>query len=163
MPNRWPRARSNGSVPFTAAVLPEGHGYPRLYQALDGVLSAIEAAPSARRWASALVRFELLMLSELGFGLDLSRCAASGEVDDLVWVSPKSGSAVSAAAGEAYRRTLLALPAFLTAGGEAADWDEIFDGLVLTGHFLGRDLLDDRRNDVMAARIRLVERLRGAT
>ncbi|QLC24552.1 DNA repair protein RecO [Parasphingopyxis algicola] len=147
---------------LTAAILPEGHGYPRLHAALDGVLGAIEAAPSARRWAAALVRYEMLLLSELGFGLDLSRCALTGTSDDLVWVSPKSGAAVSASAGEAYREKLLALPSFLVAGGEAEDWDAIFDGFRLTGHFLARDLLDERRNDVMAARERLVERLRRA-
>jgi len=145
-----------------AAILPEGQAYPRLYAALDGVLSAIEAAPTARGWASALVRYEMLLLSELGFGLDLSRCTVSGDEHDLVWVSPKSGAAVSAAAGEGYRQKLLALPEFLIKGGEAADWDAILDGLRLTGHFLGRDLLDERRNDVMAARIRLVERLQRA-
>ncbi|MFN2260325.1 MAG: DNA repair protein RecO, partial [Parasphingopyxis sp.] len=64
---------------LTAGSLAEGHGYPRLHSALDGLLGAIAAAPSARRWASALVRYELLMLSELGFGLDLKRCAVTGE------------------------------------------------------------------------------------
>jgi DNA repair protein RecO (recombination protein O) len=57
---------------LTAATLPEGHPYPRLYEALDGVLSAVEAAPAARRWVASLVRYELMILSELGFGLDLS-------------------------------------------------------------------------------------------
>jgi DNA repair protein RecO (recombination protein O) len=147
---------------LTAAILPEGHGYPRLHSALDGVLAAIEAAPSARRWASALVRYELLLLSELGFGLDLSQCAATGGTDDLVWVSPKSGAAVSAGAGAAYKDRLLPLPSFLLEGGEAAGWEEIFDGLRLTGHFLSRDLLAERHNDVLAARERLVERLKRA-
>ncbi|RED15216.1 DNA repair protein RecO [Parasphingopyxis lamellibrachiae] len=147
------------SCALTAAVLPESHSYPQLYAALDGVLAAIEAAPSARRWASALVRYELLLLTELGFGLDLTQCAVTGSEADLQWVSPKSGAAVSASAGEEYRDRLLALPAFLVGGGEAEDWDDIFDGFRLTGHFLARNLLDERRNDVMAARERLVERL----
>lgn len=147
---------------LTAATLAEGHGYPRLYSALDGVLNAIEAAPSARGWASALVRYEMLMLSELGFGLDLSACAASGARDDLAYVSPKSGAAVSAQAGEGYRARLLPLPGFLLNGGEAVDWDAIFDGFRLTGYFLERDLLAERRNPVMAARERLIERLRRA-
>lgn len=150
------------SCALTAAVLPESHSYPQLYAALDGVLGAIEAAPSARRWASALVRYELLLLTELGFGLDLSHCTVTGSTADLRWVSPKSGAAVSASAGEAYRDRLFALPAFLVGGGDAGDWDAIFDGFCLTGHFLARNLLDERRNDVMAARERLVERLRRA-
>lgn len=150
------------SCALTAAVLPESQSYPQLYTALDGVLGAVEAAPSARRWASALVRYELLLLSELGFGLDLSQCAVTGSDSDLQWVSPKSGAAVSASAGEEYREKLLALPAFIVGGEEAENWNAIFDGFRLTGHFLARNLLDDRRNDVMAARERLVERLRRA-
>lgn len=151
------------SCALTAAILPESQSYPQLYAALDGLLGAIEAAPSARRWASALVRYELLLLSELGFGLDLSQCTVTGSSDDLDWVSPKSGGAVSAMAGEAYRAKLLALPAFIMNGGEVPNWEAIFDGFRLTGHFLARHLLDDRRNNVMAARERLVERLRRAT
>lgn len=147
---------------LTAAILPEGQAYQNIHDALDAVLNAIEAAPSARRWASALVRYELLLLSELGFGLDLSECVTTGSREDLVWVSPKSGAAIRATAGEAYREKLLALPAFLSAGGAADNWDAIFNGFRLTGYFLNRDLLDDRRNDVMAARERLVERLRRA-
>ncbi|MDB5669787.1 MAG: recO [Alphaproteobacteria bacterium] len=144
---------------LTASALPEGHFYPRLYEALAGLLSAIEAAPSARIWASALVRYELLVLAELGFGLDLAECAATGSEQGLAWVSPKSGRAVTDAAAEGYRDRLFRLPPFMLAGG-AADWDEIFDGLRITGHFLTRDLLIGRQAEVLAARERLVERLR---
>lgn len=144
---------------LTAATLPEGHAYPRLHAALDGVLAAVEAAPSAQGWAAGLVRYELLLLSELGFGLDLDRCAAGGDVADLAWVSPRSGMAVSRSAGEAYAARLLPLPGFLLGGG-AADWAAVLDGLRLTGHFLERDLLAERRNAVLAARDRLVGRLK---
>jgi DNA repair protein RecO (recombination protein O) len=147
---------------LTAAALPEAQPYPRLYEALDGVLSAIEAAPSAKGWATALVRYELLLLGELGFGLDLSECAATGSTSNLAFVSPKSGRAVSAEGAGEYRDRLLALPAFLTSGG-AADWAGILDGLRLTGHFLARDLLIERQADVLAARERLVDRLRRVT
>jgi DNA repair protein RecO (recombination protein O) len=146
---------------LTAAALPEGHPYPRLYQALDGVLAAVSAAPAARGWATALVRYEALLLGELGFGLDLTACVATGARDDLAFVSPKSGAAVSRDAGEAYRDRLLVLPAFLLAGGEA-DWSAVLDGLRLTGHFLDRDLLHGRAADVLAARERLVDRIRRA-
>ena len=142
----------------TAAALPEGHHYPLLYAALDGLLAAIEAASGARDWAAALVRYELLVLGELGFGLDLSQCAATGSQDDLAFVSPKSGRAVSGAAAAAYRDRLFPLPRFLLAGG-ATTWEEVFDGLRLTGHFIARDLLIERQADVLAARERLVERL----
>lgn len=146
---------------LTAAALPEAQPYPQIHDALDGVLGAIEAAPSARGWAAALVRYELLMLAELGFGLDLDRCVASGTADDLGFVSPKSGAAVSRGAAFGYEAKLLRLPAFLMVGGEA-DWPDIFDGLRLTGHFLARDILVDRRADPLAARDRLVDRLKRA-
>lgn len=148
------------SCALTAAALAEGQPYPNLYQGLDGLLAAIEAAPSARGWAAALVRYELLMLGELGFGLDLGECVATGATNDLTFVSPKSGRAVSEGAASAYRDRLLPLPAFLTAGSETPVWEEIRDGLRLTGHFLARDLLIERQSDVLAARERLVERLK---
>jgi DNA repair protein RecO (recombination protein O) len=146
---------------LTASALPDGQPFPRLYEALDGVLSAIEAAPAARGWAVALVRYELLLLAELGFGLDLSACVSTGDTDDLGFVSPKSGGAVSRGAAYGYEARLLALPRFLVVGGPA-EWDDIFDALRLTGHFLERDLLVGRGADVLAARVRLVERLKRA-
>jgi DNA repair protein RecO (recombination protein O) len=145
---------------LTASALPEGQPYPRLYEALDGLLSVIEAAPSARGWSIALVRYELLLLSELGFGLDLGECALTGAAEGLAFVSPKSGRAVSAAGAGEYRDRLLPLPAYLLEGGGAASWKEIAEGLRLTGHFLARDLLIARQADVFAARERLVERLK---
>ena len=157
-----PAAAIEWATALTATALPEGLAYPRLFEALDGVLAAVEAAPSARGWAAALVRYELLVLGELGFGLDFSACAATGASEDLAFVSPRSGRAVSEAGAEGYRDRLLALPAFLLAGGEAS-WDEIFDGLRLTGHFLARDLLIERQAEALAARERLVERLRRVT
>lgn len=146
---------------LTAAALPEGNPYPALFQALGGVLAAVEAAPAARGWAVALVRYELLLLAELGFGLDLTRCAATGTNDDLVFVSPRSASAVSRAGASGYEARLLPLPAFLVQGGEA-EWDAILDGLRLTGFFLERLLLTDRRAEVLAGRERLVDRLKRA-
>ena len=146
---------------LTAMALPEGQPYPNLYSALEGVLDAIEAAPSASGWGAALVRYELLLLAELGFGLDLERCAVNGSNDALVAVSPKSGRAVSAAEAEPYAAKLLPLPPFLLAGGQAS-WEEIAQGLDLTGHFLLRDVLRDRAQPVAEARGRLVDRLRHA-
>lgn len=143
---------------LTAAALPEGQAYPHLYVALDGLLGAIEAAPGARGWAVALVRYELLLLAELGFGLDLERCVVTWAEDDLAFVSPKSAAAVSRAAATGYETRLLPLPAFVRAGG-AAEWPDILAGLALTGHFLERDLLHGRAADALAARARLVERI----
>jgi DNA repair protein RecO (recombination protein O) len=146
---------------LAASVLPERHPYARIHQALDALLAAIEAAPSAIGWGAVLVRFELLLLAELGFGLDLERCAVTHSNDLLVAVSPRSGRAVSASAAEPYAERLLPLPAFLRDGGEAS-WTDISDGLQLTGHFLARDLLGPRAGALADARSRLVERLRRA-
>jgi len=156
-----PAAAIEWATVLTATVLPEGQPYPRLYEALEGLLDAIEAAPSANGWGAALVRYEVLVLAELGFGLDLDRCAVSGRNDDLVAVSPKSGRAVSAAEAEPYRGRLLPLPRFVREGGKAS-WEEIAQGLDLTGHFLMRDLLTDRSKVIAQARDRLVDRLRRA-
>jgi DNA repair protein RecO (recombination protein O) len=154
-----PAAAIDWATALTATTLPEAQPYPALYVALDGVLAAVVAAPAARGWAAALVRYELLMLSELGFGLDLSGCVATGAVTDLAYVSPKSSAAVSRSAGEAYRDRLLPLPAFLIEGG-AGEWPDLLDGFKLTGFFLERDLLHGRAMDILPARERLVDRLK---
>ena len=156
-----PAAAIDWTCALTATALPEAQPYPRIYQALDGLLSAIEAAPSASGWGAALVRYELLLLAELGFGLDLDKCAVSGGNDELIAVSPRSGRAVSAAEAEPYTGKLLALPRFIREGG-MADWPEILDGLALSGHFMLRDVITDRSAPVAEARSRLLERLRRA-
>jgi DNA repair protein RecO (recombination protein O) len=156
-----PAAAIEWATALTATALPEAQPYPQLYEALDGLLAAIEAAPAASGWGTALVRYELLLLAELGFGLDLDRCAVTGSNDALVAVSPKSGKAVSAAEAAPYKGKLLPLPTFLSEGGSAS-WLDILDGLRLTGHFLSRDLLTDRAAPVLDGRERLVERLRRA-
>ena len=156
-----PAAAIDWACALTATALPEAQPYPRVHAALDGLLAAIEAAPSASGWGAALVRYELLLLAELGFGLDLSACAASGSTDDLVAVSPRSGRAVSAAEAAPYAGKLLPLPRFVHEGG-AAGWHDVLDGLALTGHFLARDLVTDRSAPVLESRVRLIERLRRA-
>jgi DNA repair protein RecO (recombination protein O) len=103
----------------------------------------------------------LLLLAELGFGLDLDTCAVSGAHDNLTAVSPRSGRAVSAAEAAGYEDRLLPLPQFVRSGGQGS-WREIADGLRLTGHFLRRDLLAERWSALGEARERLAERLRRA-
>ena len=156
-----PAAAIEWATVLTATALPEGQPYPPLYQALEGLLEAIEAAPSAAGWGAALVRYELLLLAELGFGLDLDCCAVTGSNEDLVAVSPKSGRAVSAVEAEPYAGKLLALPRFVREGGQAS-WADIVHGLDLTGHFLARDVMTDRLQPIADARHRLVDRLRRA-
>jgi DNA repair protein RecO (recombination protein O) len=156
-----PAAAIDWATALTATVLPEGQPYPRLYEALDGLIAAVEAAPAASGWGAALVRYEMLLLSEQGFGLDLASCAVSGEKERLVAVSPRSGRAVSESQAAPYVGKLLTLPTFIVTGGRAA-WPDIIDGLTLTGHFLIRDILTDRAAPIAESRARLVERLRRA-
>ena len=156
-----PAAAINWATALTATVLPEAQSHQRLYSALDGLLAAIEAAPAASGWGAAMVRYELLLLAELGFGLDLSSCAVSGDTKQLVAVSPRSGRAVSAAEAAPYMGKLLPLPGFVGGGGEAS-WRDILDGLALSGHFLQRDLINDRAVAISEARVRLIDRLRRA-
>jgi DNA repair protein RecO (recombination protein O) len=157
-----PAAAIDWTSALTAAALPDSQPYPRLYQALDGLLSAVEVAPSAKGWAASLVRYELLLLAELGFGLDLSACAATGATENLAFVSPRSGRAVSDAGAAEYRDRLLPLPGFLMEGG-AADWPDILDGLRITGHFLARDLPVARQSDLFTSRDRMLDRLARVT
>ena len=156
-----PAAAIEWVTALTATALPEAQPYERLYDALDALLALIEAAPSALGWAGSLVRYELLLLAELGFGLDLERCAVSGSNDDLVAVSPRSGRAVSAAEAEPHAGKLLPLPAFLRDGGNPS-WLDVQRGLQLTGHFLQRHILTGRSAGLAEARSRLVDRLHRA-
>src|SRR5258706_11394231 len=97
-----PAAAIEWATVLTATALPEGQPYLPLYAALEALLDAIEASPSASGWGAALVRYELLLLAEMGFGLHLTQCAVTGTTDNLTAVSPKSGRAVSAAEAEPY-------------------------------------------------------------
>jgi DNA repair protein RecO (recombination protein O) len=123
-------------------LLPERDPHPQIHAALEGVLDGLL---DPRRAGASIVRFELQLLAELGFGLDLSTCAASGAENDLVYVSPKSGRAVSRPAGEPWKDRLLVLPAFLreTLADDPSPQD-IADGFALTGFFLARHVLEPR-------------------
>ena len=121
-----PAAALEWVTALTATALPEAQPYPRLHAALTGVIGAIEAAPAARGWALALARYELLLLAELGYGIEPDR-----------------------------------LPEILRTGGEA-DWADILAALRLTGDALEADILTDRRAETLAARARLIDRLKRA-
>jgi len=144
---------------ITATILPESQPYPALYSALSGLLDAIGVASSARQWAAALARYELLLLAELGFGLDLDECVVTGTANDLAFVSPKSGGAVSLAAAAGYEDRLLRLPPFLRGADAAPSLSDVLCGLAITGHFIDRDLLDGRARDLLSVRARLIDRL----
>lgn len=123
-----------------AGLLPEREPHQRVYDGLRIVLAAIEQDDI---WPALLVRWELGLLDELGFGLDLSHCAATGRNDDLVYVSPKSGKAVSRIAGEPYKDRLFRLPGFLQTNVTASVAD-VIDGMKLTGYFLHRHVFEPR-------------------
>ncbi|WP_447754349.1 DNA repair protein RecO [Sphingopyxis fribergensis] len=144
---------------LTASTLPESQPYPALYSALSAVLEAIGVAASARQWAAALARYELLLLAELGFGLNLEECVVTGSSDDLAFISPKSGGAVSAGAATGYEERLFRLPPFLRGQDAGPSMGDVLDGLVITGYFLDRDVLDGRNRDLLTVRERLVSRL----
>jgi DNA repair protein RecO (recombination protein O) len=127
-----------------ARLLPERDPHQDIFEMLEHTLDDFDDAGEA---AVHLVKFELAMLTELGFGLDLENCAATGATSELVYVSPKSGGAVSRLAGEPYRDRLLRLPAFLRErDGGANGWSDqdLQDGFRLTGLFLLRHVLEPR-------------------
>ncbi|MFN0191450.1 MAG: DNA repair protein RecO [Aestuariivirga sp.] len=128
--------------------LPERESHQRIYDAGLLVLDAIE---DDHLWPALLARWEMGLLDELGFGLDLERCAATGSRDELVYVSPKSGKAVSRMAGEAYRDKLFALPSFLS-GGSEANPAEVTEAFRITGYFLDRHVADPRGAKLPASR-----------
>ncbi len=135
------------------ATMPERAPSGGVYVALSSLLDALGGAED---WPAAYVRWELVLLTELGFGLDLGRCAATGRNDQLAYVSPKSGRAVSLSAGEPYRDRLLPLPPFLVNGPGLPSPADIAAGLRLTEFFLSRHALPEPAA-LPAARERLVE------
>ncbi len=134
--------------------LPEREPAPGLYAAFSLWLDQVQEA----HWAPLLVRIELGLLEILGFGLDLTSCAVTGETDTLTHVSPKSGRAVSASAAEPYLDRLLPLPGFLVGGGAASDRD-IVHGLQLAGHFLERRVFNVHNWTLPPQRALLLQRM----
>jgi DNA repair protein RecO (recombination protein O) len=133
-------------------LLPERDPHPGLFEAA-GVLLDHLCEPSA---PELFVRFELAMLAELGFGLDLDRCAVTGAQGDLIYVSPRTGRAVSAAAGAPYRDRLLALPAFLSGDADHPSRDDLKASFALTAHFLDRHVFEPRGLAAPEARARFI-------
>jgi DNA repair protein RecO (recombination protein O) len=133
-----------------ARLLPERDPHEDIYEMLEAILDDFDEVGSA---AAHVVRFELAMLAELGFGLDLSSCAATGVTQDLVYVSPKSGNAVSRQAGEPWQDRLLRLPPFLRDDmGDGWTEADLQDGFRLTGLFLARHVLEPRGQRLSDAR-----------
>jgi DNA repair protein RecO (recombination protein O) len=138
-----------------AVALPEREPHGDVYEGFAALIEALDSAG----WPARYVEWECALLAALGYGLDLSACAATGVNDDLAYVSPRSGRAVSRSAGTPYHGKLLALPGFLwrDTQAEAAD---LAAGLALTGYFLDHHLLAPQGRVLPEARARLAERLR---
>ncbi len=139
----------------TEVALPEREPHPALYESLTALLGRL----AAEDWLAHYVVWELDLLRELGFGLDLTSCVATGQLEELIYVSPKSGQAVSIGAGEPYKNKLLRLPLFLMDGTVAIENTDIEAGLVLTGYFLDRHVFIHSRTGAPPARTRLIDRV----
>jgi DNA repair protein RecO (recombination protein O) len=147
----------NAFVAVAAAALPEREPHGPAFEGAEAMLAMI-AEHEFADWAPLYVHWEMGLLDELGFGLDLSRCAATGTSENLIYVSPKSGRAVSAEPGAPYRGRMLSLPAFLRNGGRAeSSAQDILDGLKLTAHFLEQSVLLPHGHGLPEARQRLSE------
>jgi DNA repair protein RecO (recombination protein O) len=136
-------------------VLPERDPHQNLYEAVELLVDYLDDADLAPGF---FVRFELAFLADLGFGLDLASCAATGRSDDLAYVSPKSGRAVSAAAGEPYKDRLLRLPGFLIGRptGNRPSAADLRAGFALTDFFLHQNVFEPRGQTMPAERTRLI-------
>jgi DNA repair protein RecO (recombination protein O) len=157
-PDRLAALSAATSLLLTA--LPEREPHGDLYRSFAGLLASLDSGPF---WAQSYVAWECDLLSGLGFGLDLGSCAATGATKDLAYVSPRSGRAVSRAAGLPYHDKLLPLPGFLwreVPADQPASRQEIVAGLALTQYFLLHHLLAPHGGKLPEARERLAERMR---
>jgi DNA repair protein RecO (recombination protein O) len=162
-------AMLSAACAVAAGVLPEREPHPRVFK---GMLRLIAGLPQGAPMLAEQINWETVLLADLGYGLDLARCAVTGETTGLAFISPRSGRAVTAAGAGAWSGRLLRLPAFLAAGDPtggddapgdpgqapptAADWR---DGLALTGHFLARDAFGHHHRPLPAARQMLYDRV----
>lgn len=153
MESRAGLAGLNAFAAVCSAALPEREAHANVHDAAAILLDAMMDG-DAEDWLPLYVRWEAGLLDALGFGLDLSECAATGDTDDLAYVSPRSGRAVSRAGAGIYANRLFRLPGFLT-GDDAANPDDVVAGLKLTGHFLLERVLRAHGRDMPPARIRL--------
>lgn len=146
----------SAAAAVAAGALPEREPHPGAYLAFEALSRAL-AHPDI--WPAVFVRFEAGLLEELGFGLDFSKCAATGSTDDLVYVSPRTGRAVSRAAGEPYRDRLLTLPPFLLSAQARLQPGDVKAGLDLTAHFLEAFIFNPMNRPLPPARLWLLDRL----
>jgi len=146
----------SSAVTLVRAGVPERQAYPQLY---DALIVLVEAMPQNDVWPAIYTRFELGLLAAIGYGLDLSRCAVTGETENLAWVSPRTGRAATAEAGAPHADVLLRLPPFLVNPEAELQSGDVADAFALAGYFLERRLFDQRGEGMPEARVRLIQRL----
>ena len=146
----------SSAVTMIRAATPERQAYPQLY---DALIVLIEAMPHTDVWPALYTRYELGLLAALGYGLDLTRCAVTGETEGLAWVSPRTGRAATAEAGAPHADVLLKLPPFLVDPEAELKSGDVADAFALSGYFLERRLFDQRGEGMPDQRRRLIERL----
>ncbi|MBE9604898.1 DNA repair protein RecO [Acetobacteraceae bacterium H6797] len=137
--------------------LPEREPHPAVFGALVSLIGHL--AGGAEGVMADYCHFEALLLTTLGYGLDLTSCAATGAREGLIWVSPRTGRAVSAEAGAPYADRLLRLPVFMRDIGAPSDARDWAAAMALTGHFLSRDLFGAQHRGMPEARQRLADRV----
>jgi DNA repair protein RecO (recombination protein O) len=146
----------NAFSSVAAAAMPERESHAPVFVAGEILLDAM-MDDGIDHWGPLHVRWEVGLLDALGFGLDLTHCAATGTTDNLIYVSPRSGRAVSREGGAAYRERLFALPPFLLGSQNAVSRADIVAGLKLTAHFLNERVLVPHGREMPQARLRLDE------
>lgn len=159
MQERSSLAGLNAISALCMQALPEREPHPKLYDVFEILMAQLH---DIAVWPAIYVRFEMALLDALGYGLDLSTCAATGTTENLTHVSPRSGRAVCAGAAEPYLDKLLKLPPFLQGQNKVADGD-IENGLTLSGYFLKTRVFYAVNRDLPTARGRMIEVLRGQT
>ena len=155
MTERLPLLALLSATALVERLLPERESHPEVFESL---LALITVLAEDENWPSGYALWEAGLLNELGYGLDLSQCAATGSQEDLVYVSPRTGCAVSATAGDPYKEKLFPLPPFLLRRGEPVETAEILQALRITGHFLNVCARDADAGDIPEARGRFLDR-----
>lgn len=157
MQDAMPLAMLTAVCAVAEGALPERVPQPRIF---GGLLNLIQRLPLGESLLTDAIAWEMAVLSDLGYGLDLSACALTGRTDDLIYVSPRTGRAVSRDAAGIWAARMLPLPAFLL-GANPPDMAQWRDGLRLTGHFLARDAFGHQHRPLPQARRMLYDRVAG--
>lgn len=147
----------NSLLVLTQGALAEHDPHPRLYDKLHELLEKMKHKDES--WLADYARYELLLLEESGFRLELEQCVVTGETENLAYVSPKSGGAVTAKTGEPYKDKLLKLPPFLTHQSPIANHQSLHDALMLTGYFLEHRLFASHSKPMPPVRTRFANKI----